>query len=768
MPYVNDPIAPAGPTDLAELQASVPVETALGAVHQPPPLSHKAPAPAEKPTARVPSPTAAAKAERVVRVSSDSESNLATGIMGAFKEWYREQGVYLTFSAVVHATILLVALVLLASFGLVPEQLHSVAPVFSGDFKTDFPSEEMQAFDSSEVNVGAVENASSVPALEANQSDAIADVANMINTTGPTSGSGGEGSDLGGAVGFGSNSTMEGIGGMQGFGGGGGGGTELRSLRAQELLTASGSGGGRSSAKHGGVTQAGGAGDAVDGILGGIRGKLEEGDLLVCWLVDGSISILPDRQIIAERIEPFFREIEQRSKDSYRLMNAVVAFGSTTREIIGPTKFTIKIPEAIRAMPVDPTGIENTMSAVEACVEQYRRRWKGGMLLVLWTDESGDDILRLEEIIALCRKRRVVVRIVGPSAVLGSERGTHYYVDKGSGYAFYLPVKRGPDTALPEKLAVPYWHDGALPPWSSSDGAQVAQGMPWYGGPHREGLLSGIGPYALTRLALETGGVFTLLDHKEDQSGFKLDKMRRYLPDYESAADYMAMLEKYPLRKAVSHAVARTYVKINMVPPVMSFVISRSDRYPYQIIGGYQSPATFRQGLMSELPRQEQLAQAASQVIEEALAIFGKEGMEEQYFLERSPRWRAWYDVTRGRLLAMSVRHLEYLLTLQQIKTGGYLAPDTNRIELRPVAKYKAGKMIEERAVEASRLLQRCAKENADTPWNFLAKWELDHALGLEVKQIVIPMPKPSPSGGRPGPPSTPPPPAPKIYLPTL
>jgi len=300
-----------------------------------------------------------------------------------------------------------------------------------------------------------------------------------------------------------------------------------------------------------------------------------------------------------------------------------------------------------------------------------------------------------------------------------------------------------------------------LPPWVSN-GAQIAKGMPWYGGPHREGLLSGIGPFALTRLAMETGGTFTLLDHSEDQGPFKLEKMRRYLPDYESAEDYIRRVQASPLRTAVSSAVQRTYQKVNIQPPIMSFVISRSDRYPYTITYAYQSPAAFRALLFDELPRQEQLAAIGSKAIEYALEVFGKDGLEDEYFSERSPRWRAWYNLTRGRLLAMSVRHLEYLLTCQQVRKPGFLNLDTNRITFHPVPEYKAGDMIEQRAKEAFRLLDRCRKENADTPWALLAQWELDHALGLRVEQIVIPVPQ---SGG-PAPP--PPPPQPVIHLPTL
>lgn len=683
------------------------------------------------------------------------------------RDWFFRQGMYWMFSAVAHATILLTTLLLLGN--VVTEKIHSVAPRFEGTINTEIPGSEFEAFDSSDVQIEPGEVGTDQAPLASSAAEQVASVGDSSSSGESTSGGGsvgdpgsvtGTGTVGDAAVGFGSGSGP-GAGGIAGIGGfGGAGGSNLRAVTALTPLGTGGGGVQRSSARHGGVGRAGSVGDAVGGVLAGIKGALEEGDLLVVWLIDESISLKDDRQQIAERIEPFFAEIERRSKNAYKLMNAVVGFGAMTHEIVEPTLFSVKIPKAIRNLPIDSTGKEFVMTAVDAVVQRYGKKWQGGMLIVLWTDESGDDILKLEETIRMCRKRHIVVRVIGPTAVLGSDRGTHHYVDPSSGFAFRLPIKRGPDTVLPEKLWLPYWHDAALPPWVSN-GATVAAGMPWYGGPHREGLLSGIGPYALTRLSLETGGKLTLLDHKEDQPPFSLEKMKRYLPDYESYDTYVKMLDAHPLRKAVSTAVSRTYREINFMPPIMTFVTTRTDRYPYTIVNSYYPPPVFRQLLLDEVPKQEHLARIGSVVIEDALASFGENGMEYEYFKERSPRWRAWYDLNRGRLLAMSVRHYEYILCCEDMRRSAFLKPETNRIELLPVGRYRDSKRIEPRAKEAKRLLERCKKENADTPWALLAQWELDHELGLEVKQIVVPPPQP-------GPPGPPPPPAPTIVLPTL
>ena len=48
-------------------------------------------------------------------------------------------------------------------------------------------------------------------------------------------------------------------------------------------------------------------------------------------------------------------------------------------------------------------------------------------------------------------------------------------------------------------------------------------------------------------------------------------------------------------------------------------------------------------------------------------------------------------------------------------------------------------------AKEATRLLNRCRTENKGTPWELLADWELQHPLGIAIKQITVPAPQSSP-----------------------
>jgi hypothetical protein len=701
------------------------------------------------PDASTPQPPPVAQAaERRRRLAWLVPRVSLANIGSAVRHWIVVSGVWWMFSTTLHATILAVTLLLLGA--VVTPRFESTAPSFESALNTEIADSDLEHFD---VTSGSIDM------REVGQiSDDITASAGNVGVVAGAGGGTADGTAGAGEAASGLSSASRGGTAAGGGGAGASGGMDVRGLKDAwkkngAHLATSGSGGARWRAANGGLQSAGDVNQAVDGVLKGISEEAEKGDLLVCWLIDASISLADDRQLIANRIEPYFRRIEaQDAKKSYKLLNSVVAFSDTTYEVVKPTTFSSQIVEAIRSLPLATSGVENVMSAVSQCIDQYARRWKGGIVIVVWTDESGDDILYLEQVIRRCKRRDIVVSVVGPTAVLGSEQGRHHYVDKNTGFAFLLPIKRGPDTSLPERLFLPYWHDSPLAPWIQND-VVAASGVPWYGGPHREGLLSGVGPYALTRLALETGGTFTLLDRKEDRGPFQWDVMKRYLPDYGSASEYIDAVNAKPLRKAVSAAVMATYQEVNLIPPATAFVLQRYPYYPYPIHRPYYTPEQFRSLLRDAVLQQQALVKEGNRVVEEALAHFPQEGMEYDYLAERSPRWKAWYDLTRGRLLAMSVRHLEYVLACERMLQSGSLRPETNHVVLKPSRYYLAGKTIEPRAREAFRLLTRCVQQNAGTPWALLAQWELNHELGIEIEQVVVPVPTPG------GPPRAPDPP---------
>lgn len=505
-----------------------------------------------------------------------------------------------------------------------------------------------------------------------------------------------------------------------------------------------------------GVSAAKAADSAANGIIGHLRKDLEQGPVLLIWLLDASISLQADRAQLAATLRPFYADYEGQAKGPRQLLSGVVAYGQSVKQVQDTTAFHKKSLSAIENIPFDQSGKENVMAAVRHVIGRYEARAGGRLRIVIWTDESGDDTASLEPTIQACHQSGTTVHVVGPSSVLGTDRGLQPYTDPATGYSFLLPVARGPDTCFRERLLLPYWFDASANA-GEFNGFKVADGLPWYGGAYRERLMSGVGPYALTRLALETGGTFTILDRPGETAYFDLRVMKDYLPDYGNASEIMSQVKASPFRTAIMRAVEATYRPTNPAPPRMVFPTLRSSFYPFEEMSIYMEPAEFRQHLALALAQESKRVQQSARVIEEAMRHFGDDDWDSMYESEASPRWRAWYDLTRGRLLMMSIRHQEYLATCEWLAASRNLAPATNKLSFVPGRQLlKDQPAMTTRRDHASRLLARCIQRNAGTPWAMLAEWELETELGVAPVQGVIPRPQPV-RGGRTASPVSPP-----------
>ncbi len=499
----------------------------------------------------------------------------------------------------------------------------------------------------------------------------------------------------------------------------------------------------RSDPQNGGVVAAQSVSGAVDGLLGQIRQQLSEEMLQVVWLMDASLSLHADRQELAGRLLPFYKEMALRPDAKEKpLRSAVVAYGGRASIIQPSTTVFTQSVNAVARMPLDPSGLENVFTAVQFTLKSFGV-WKGAKMIVIWTDESGDDLPLLEETIQLCRQNGTVVHVVGPQAVLGMEQGLQRYVLPQTQQAFLLPVKRGPDAALPERLRLPYWFDSTSPPWTQG-GAYVASGPIAYGGPLREGVLSGVGPYALTRLALETGGIYSILQRQGDSPALEWETQRLYLPDYGEAREILSEVQRSPVRQAVVAAAALTW-QADLRPPTRAFFGKAMDEYPYAVQTPYIPPAVFQLTMKTELPGHIAQAQRDQLIVENALQLLDPVRLETAFESERSPRWRAWYDLNLGRLLAMSVRLAEYQETLKLVLAGVGVTKETNHLTMIESGQYKSGRVAEQRAVMARKHLQSVISDHRGTPWAQLAEWELQHELGFVVRPLEIPQPPPAP-----------------------
>jgi hypothetical protein len=526
---------------------------------------------------------------------------------------------------------------------------------------------------------------------------------------------------------------------------------------------------------------------AVDRVGKQVHEMLDQGDLLVVWMMDASISLVDDRQRVAARLAHVYAEIEaQRRAQALEaketkvplpiFRNAVIAFGGGVREILPPTPKLDRVVRGILSVPIDETGEEHTFKATQVAVAKYAKSWKRQILVVIWTDESADDILLLEPTIALCKEYNARVNVIGPTAVFGAEMGTHAYYPTPQSFApYWLPVKKGPDTAFAERLLWPYWYHafglgGAfggqqLPAWH--DPAYPADPLGgWYGGPEMYHISSGLPPYALTRLTRETGGSYTIFDRAQDRGPFTVEKMRPYTADYRSAAEIFEDLQYAPLRQAVLAS-----VEVTRTPLVWPDRLRNPSEFRIALEGGpvflpvlFGNPAQIRNNLkVAALNSARSLAK-----IELALKPFGPSGMELAYEQEQSSRWKASYDLTCGRLLAQYVRHSE-LLAGCQLALKANIPDEANCLSgIEPVARIISGDVTLQRAAEAERLLRRCVDDNRSTPWAYLAERELLHPLGCQFRIFYIEPPPPPPIVDLPPPVDLPTPSGPAPSIPRL
>jgi hypothetical protein len=530
-----------------------------------------------------------------------------------------------------------------------------------------------------------------------------------------------------------------------------------------------------------GLRQTGSAATAATGVMDKLTGSIDqEGPLAIIWLMDASLSLLAERQALAPQVFAFYQGLRVKAKESrLRLTTSVFAFGQQ----IVPVQLNLgfldpdAVAGAIHNLPIDKTGNENVMSAISLAINSVPTFPPNTRIeVVLWTDESGDDLAMLEDVIQLCRQRRARVHVVGPLSVFGMEGGLQQFTLPAPNlWSVLLPVKRGPDSAFPERAQLPLWHDSQDVNWGSDTLIPAASSVQNLGGPHRQLLLAPSGPYALTRLALATGGSYTALNRAGDLAAAEREQLFEYMPDYRSGMQIAYDIDKYPLRKAVIEAAALTGTA-NYWPPPLAYPNSIYNRFPFNRYVFYSPPQRFARELKLQLAVGVERLLGPQAIIEQAIQIMllrfkansyessmkndQETGLQiedltlesistSEYDQEESPRWRAWYDLNLGRLLAHSVRISEYINHCKRLAEPDVkktlLDREINCITFQPSATIIGGTACTHRMELASQLLTRVVDKHPNTPWSDLASWELQSALGMEPVPSIIPPPVPVP-----------------------
>jgi Mg-chelatase subunit ChlD len=458
-----------------------------------------------------------------------------------------------------------------------------------------------------------------------------------------------------------------------------------------------------------GAEHVGSAEGAVDRIAEEIVRRLEKGRTLVVWAFDASGSLQAERERLAKHIETVYAHINQLDRESRAseggLLTAVVAFGQDRKTMTSaPTDNLEAIASAIRAVPLDTTGIESTFTTVADIVGKYghfrdpsNNTYKTMVIVV--TDEVGDDEDRLEHAIEAAAKAKVPVFVLGSQAIFARTQGRMNYTDPKTGRTYYnLPVRQGPESAMLEQARLPFW----------------------YSGDQYDLLDSGFGPYALSRLAGATGGIYFVTRLGQTRMGFDPEALREYKPDWVSRTRYEAEVQNHPVRRAVIEAALIT--QQNNLPGMPSLLFPPADA------------PEFKQAMEENQARAARVEYTVNAALEPVAAV--AKGRDR----ETSRRWQAHYDLLRGRLLALKVRCYEYNMACAKMKKDAlkFTKPDSNAWRLVADTEVHASDKAATAGKQAFELLEKVVKEHPGTPWALLAKRELKDPLGFKWVETYV------------------------------
>jgi hypothetical protein len=378
------------------------------------------------------------------------------------------------------------------------------------------------------------------------------------------------------------------------------------------------------SIKGNGAEYAGGVEGAVDRVANEIVRHLEQGRTLVIRAFDASGSLVVERERMSKHIDTVYTHDLQRDEKSLAsdggLLTMVVGFGQDRKAMTPtPTADKDEIISAINSVPLDTTGIESTFQTVaEICRRWGRSKDSKGHpyrpMVIVVTDEVGDDENYLEDAIGEARSANVPVYVLGPQALFGRVEGYMDYTDPKTKQTFHhLPVRQGPESIALEQIHLPFWYDG----------------------PQYEVLDAGFGPYALSRLAGATGGIYFITRLGGGRIGFDPAAMQEYKPDWVSRKQYEASLQKSPIRQAVLEAAQITQQALPGQPS-LTF------------------PAANGPEFKESMAKNQEIVARIAYTVDAALEPISRAAK----FRDKEPsrRWQAHYDLLRGRLLAMKIR----------------------------------------------------------------------------------------------------------------
>ncbi|MFO0175998.1 MAG: vWA domain-containing protein, partial [Planctomyces sp.] len=429
----------------------------------------------------------------------------------------------------------------------------------------------------------------------------------------------------------------------------------------------------------------GGTEGAVDRMTLEIAASLRQRRTLPVWLFDESISLEHRREEILARFENVYRQLglmdDIDTKEALR--TGIVGYGKDVHVLMEePSSDIDELIKAVKTIKSDVSGVENVFTALNVALKQYapvRRRMRANMMFIIVTDERGDDFggdsyAILEDTVRKLSREGVRVYCIGNSSPFGRQKGfvhVKWTAPDGTEFEDDLPdADQGPETPLAEGLQLPFW---------TANAQQL------------ERMSSGYGPYTLSRLCAETGGIFFVAD---DTTVRKWDPqiMRQYAPDYRPGLEYRKQLQSNLAKQAL---IAAAQLAVNEPVPIPQRAFqANNDNILREQITEAQKPLAVLDYFL--------------QRVHEALEV----GEKHRDKLD-TDRWRAQYDLAMGRVLAMRVRAYGYNSLLAEMKSSPrrFEKEGSNQWLLQPSEKIEGGANVRKMHDKALMYLNRIIEE---------------------------------------------------------
>ncbi len=447
-------------------------------------------------------------------------------------------------------------------------------------------------------------------------------------------------------------------------------------------------------------------GNALDQLAREILRHLKDHKLTVVWMFDESFSMEDDKQTIKQKFDRVSSELKvnvDNDKKAKGALNHIIAgFGQGFQYALDkPQEDMDQIKKAIGKLKIDTTGVENTMHAIRKVVEDNapKMRKDRRMVIVLVTDESGDDGSDVEEARQALKKYNVPLYVIGRQAIFGYPFAHHRYIDPVTKDVYHPLIRRGPETADIEM----YQWDGLYDRWDEQP--------------------SGFAPYELARLTRDSGGIYFVLPSEEfmrvrqREQAYSITQLKEYLPEYDNRLSYLEKRNSSPMRQTMSAVVQESRSMLYR----RDFPITSQELVKAAVEEGTKAGVKLNLllGLQTRL-----------------------EGLKK--FRDREPekRWQAHYDLMLAQTVAFEVKAFEYRALMQSIvkkppAPKGKPAPNMMITWVVDHSKtpWASKDMTAKKYAEAERLLKDVIAKHPRTPWADLAQDSLNRGFSVILNE---------------------------------